>query len=108
LADSDIELHRTLGSVSSFAAGFSHISTLTGMFQTSFLGIAFAGPALAWFRLVVLFGAVHRSRSSGSPVKATPSSLSRFEPVRSPAPMPVRRPARTLTFPPAFEKIAPV
>src|SRR5436190_4268676 len=50
------ELHRTLGSFSSFAAGFSYISILTGMFQTSFLGFAFAGPAFAWFWLVVLFG----------------------------------------------------
>ena len=50
------ELHRTLGGFSSFAAGFSYISILTGMFQTSFLGFAFAGPAFAWFWLVVLFG----------------------------------------------------
>ena len=50
------ELHRTLGSFSSFAAGFSYISILTGMFQTSFLGFLFAGPAFAWFWLVVLFG----------------------------------------------------
>ena len=33
------ELHRTLGSFSSFAAGFSYISILTGMFQTSYLGL---------------------------------------------------------------------
>src|SRR5689334_13953212 len=50
------ELHRTLGSFSSFAAGFSYISILTGMFQTSALGFFFAGPAFAWFWLVVLFG----------------------------------------------------
>ena len=50
------ELHRTLGSFSSFAAGFSYISILTGMFQTSALGFLFAGPAFAWFWLVVLFG----------------------------------------------------
>jgi urea carboxylase system permease len=50
------ELHRTLGSFSSFAAGFSYISILTGMFQTAALGFLFAGPAFAWFWLVVLFG----------------------------------------------------
>ena len=50
------ELHRTLGGFSSFAAGFSYISILTGMFQTAALGFLFAGPAFAWFWLVVLFG----------------------------------------------------
>src|SRR3954467_6058531 len=50
------ELHRTLGSFSSFAAGYSYISILTGMFQTAFLGFLFAGPAFAWAWLVVLFG----------------------------------------------------
>src|SRR4051812_5278455 len=50
------ELHRTLGGYSSFAAGFSYISILTGMFQTAALGFLFAGPAFAWFWLVVLFG----------------------------------------------------
>jgi urea carboxylase system permease len=50
------ELHRTLGGFSSFAAGFSYISILTGMFQTSALGFFFAGPAFAWFWLVVFFG----------------------------------------------------
>src|SRR4026207_1473162 len=52
------ELHRTLGSFSSFAAGFSYISILTGMFQTSYLGFLFAGPAFIWAWLVVLFGQV--------------------------------------------------
>ena len=50
------ELDRTLGSFSSFAAGFSYISILTGMFQTSYLGFLFAGPAFIWAWLVVLFG----------------------------------------------------
>jgi urea carboxylase system permease len=50
------ELHRTLGSFSSFAAGYSYISILTGMFQTAGLGFAFAGPAFAWAWLVVMFG----------------------------------------------------
>jgi urea carboxylase system permease len=50
------ELHRTLGSFSSFAAGYSYISILTGMFQTAGLGFFFAGPAFAWAWLVVMFG----------------------------------------------------
>src|SRR3954464_7927327 len=50
------ELDRTLGSFSSFAAGFSYISILTGMFQTSYLGFLFAGRAFLWFWPVVLFG----------------------------------------------------
>jgi urea carboxylase system permease len=50
------ELHRTLGSFSSFAAGFSYISILTGMFQTSGYGFFFAGPAFASAWLLVLFG----------------------------------------------------
>ena len=50
------ELHRTLGSFSSFAAGYSYISILTGMFQTSGLGFIFAGPAFAWAWLFVMFG----------------------------------------------------
>ena len=50
------ELHRTLGGFSSFAAGFSYISILTGMFQTSYLGFLFAGRAFIWFWPVVLFG----------------------------------------------------
>ena len=50
------ELDRTLGSFSSFAAGFSYISILTGMFQTSYLGFLFAGRAFIWFWPVVLFG----------------------------------------------------
>ena len=33
------ELDRSLGSFSSFAAGFSYISILTGMFQTAALGV---------------------------------------------------------------------
>src|SRR5438270_14076008 len=50
------ELHRTLGSFSSFAAGYSYISILTGMFQTSYLGFYFAGPAFVWAWLFVMFG----------------------------------------------------
>jgi urea carboxylase system permease len=42
------ELDRTLGSFSSFAAGFSYISILTGMFQMFHLGFAAGGPAFFW------------------------------------------------------------
>jgi urea carboxylase system permease len=50
------ELSRSLGSFSSFAAGFSYISILTGMFQTSYLGFLFAGRAFVWFWPIVLIG----------------------------------------------------
>ena len=38
------ELKRSLGSFSSFAAGFSYISILTGLFQMFHLGYGVAGP----------------------------------------------------------------
>jgi urea carboxylase system permease len=50
------ELHRSLGSFSSFAAGFSYISILTGMFQTAALGFLFAGRAFIWAWPVVFLG----------------------------------------------------
>jgi urea carboxylase system permease len=50
------ELNRSLGSFSSFAAGFSYISILTGMFQTSYLGFAFAGRAFIWAWPIVFLG----------------------------------------------------
>jgi amino acid transporter len=50
------ELSRSLGAFSSFAAGFSYISILTGMFQTAALGFAFAGRAFIWAWPVVFFG----------------------------------------------------
>jgi urea carboxylase system permease len=50
------ELDRSLGSFSSFAAGFSYISILTGVIQLFAFGFAFAGPAVWWTWLVVLFG----------------------------------------------------
>ncbi len=50
------KLDRSLGSFSSFAAGFSYISILTGMFQTSYLGYLFAGPAFIWAWIFVFFG----------------------------------------------------
>src|SRR5215813_2105635 len=42
------ELDRTLGRFSSFAAGFSYISILTGMFQNFHLGFNAGGPAFFW------------------------------------------------------------
>jgi urea carboxylase system permease len=42
------ELDRTLGRFSSFAAGFSYISILTGMFQNFHLGYKAGGPAFYW------------------------------------------------------------
>src|SRR5947209_2462086 len=42
------ELRRGIGSFSSFAAGFSYLSILTGMFQTFHLGYHFGGPAFFW------------------------------------------------------------
>ncbi len=50
------ELDRSLGSFSSFAAGFSYISILTGVFQMFSLGFAAAGPAFFWSWPVVFLG----------------------------------------------------
>ncbi|GAA1799359.1 amino acid permease [Planosporangium flavigriseum] len=49
-------LNRSLGSFSSFAAGFSYISILTGMFQLFGFGYGFGGPLLFWAWLLVLGG----------------------------------------------------
>jgi urea carboxylase system permease len=50
------ELDRSLGSFSSFAAGFSYISILTGVFELFGFGFLNAGPAVWWSWLVVLAG----------------------------------------------------
>jgi urea carboxylase system permease len=50
------ELDRSLGSFSSFAAGFSYISILTGVFELFGFGFANAGPAVWWSWLIVLGG----------------------------------------------------
>lgn len=50
------ELKRTMGSFSSFAAGFSYISILTGLFQMFHLGYGVAGPAFFWTWPFVLGG----------------------------------------------------
>jgi urea carboxylase system permease len=50
------ELDRSLGRFSSFAAGFSYISILTGVIQLFAFGFLFAGPAVWWTWLIVLTG----------------------------------------------------
>jgi urea carboxylase system permease len=50
------ELDRTLGRFSSFAAGFSYISILTGVFQTFYLGFGAGGRTFIWSWPVVLAG----------------------------------------------------
>lgn len=50
------ELKRSMGSFSSFAAGFSYISILTGLFQMFHLGYGVAGPAFFWTWPCVLVG----------------------------------------------------
>ncbi len=49
-------LDRTLGSFSSFAAGFSYISILTGVFQMFYVGYGAGGPAFYWTWPVVFLG----------------------------------------------------
>jgi urea carboxylase system permease len=49
-------LDRTLGSFSSFAAGFSYISILTGVFQMFYVGYGAGGPAFYWTWPLVFFG----------------------------------------------------
>ncbi len=50
------ELDRSLGKFSSFAAGFSYISILTGVIQLFAFGFAFAGPPVWWTWFIVLGG----------------------------------------------------
>lgn len=50
------ELKRSIGSFSSFAAGFSYISILTGLFQMFHLGYGIAGPEFFWTWPFVLTG----------------------------------------------------
>src|SRR5579862_5290661 len=50
------ELDRSLGSFSSFAAGFSYISILTGVFELFGFGFANAGPAVWWSWIIVFVG----------------------------------------------------
>src|SRR3954452_16807545 len=50
------ELDRPLGSFSSFAAGFSYISILTGVFQLFGFAFLSAGPAFWWSWPIVFIG----------------------------------------------------
>jgi urea carboxylase system permease len=50
------ELDRSLGSFSSFAAGFSYISILTGVFQLFGFAFLSAGPAFWWTWPIVFIG----------------------------------------------------
>jgi urea carboxylase system permease len=50
------KLNRSLGGFSSFAAGFSYISILTGMFQLFGFGYGFGGPLMFWSWIIVLVG----------------------------------------------------
>jgi urea carboxylase system permease len=50
------QLHRTIGSYGSFAAGFSFVSILTTVFQLFAFGFAFGGPAFFWTWPVVFAG----------------------------------------------------
>jgi urea carboxylase system permease len=49
-------LDRTLGGFSSFAAGFSYISILTGVFQMFYVGYGAGGPAFFWAWPIVFLG----------------------------------------------------
>jgi urea carboxylase system permease len=50
------ELERSLGSFSSFAAGFSYISIMTGVFQLFYFGFGAGGPAFIWSWPLVFLG----------------------------------------------------
>ena len=54
--DTPRSLNRSLGGFSSFAAGFSYISILTGMFQLFGFGYGFGGPLMFWSWIIVLAG----------------------------------------------------
>ena len=71
------ELDRSLGSFSSFAAGFSYISILTGVTALFGLATANAGPGVWWTWPVVVGG-----QSPGRAVLHGDGRLS----IRSPAP----------------------
>src|SRR3954452_7824920 len=50
------ELERSLGSFSSFAAGVSYISIMTGVFQLFFFGFGAGGPGVILTRALVFLG----------------------------------------------------
>jgi urea carboxylase system permease len=47
---------RRMGPFSSFAASFSGLSVMTGLFQMWFVGYSFGGPAFVWFWPIVFAG----------------------------------------------------
>ncbi len=51
-------LERSIGRFSSFAAGVSYISILTGTFQLFYFGFAFGGPTYWWSWPLVFFGQI--------------------------------------------------
>jgi urea carboxylase system permease len=52
------ELHRSIGTYASFAAGFSFVSILTTVFQLFGLGYSFAGPFFFWTWPAVFAGQI--------------------------------------------------
>ncbi|GAS86672.1 APC family permease [Mycolicibacterium brisbanense] len=67
------ELQRTLGSFSTFAAGFAFISILTGAFQLFFFAFSIAGPPFWWTWLIafggqMLFGLCFAELSTHYPI----------------------------------------
>lgn len=52
------ELHRSIGTYASFAAGFSFVSILTTVFQLFGFGFSFAGPAFFWTWPVIFAGQI--------------------------------------------------
>jgi len=50
------QLHRSIGTYGSFAAGFSFVSILTTVFQLFAFGFAFGGPAFFWTWPIVFCG----------------------------------------------------
>src|SRR4051812_44488590 len=50
------ELHRSVGTYASFAAGFSFVSILTTVFQLFGFGFSFAGPFFFWTWPAVFLG----------------------------------------------------
>src|SRR5947209_9956559 len=50
------QLHRSVGSFGSFAAGFSFVSILTTVFQLFSFGFGFGGPAFFWTWPIVFVG----------------------------------------------------
>ena len=54
------QLHRSIGSYGSFAAGFSFVSILTTVFQLFCFGFGFGGPAFFWTWPIVFLGQLTR------------------------------------------------